>query len=128
MGKGVPQAWAAALNRASIMWWEFFPYSHRRCRVMPALAAKARKNSSVMQVFFRAFATNAGITLHLKCEYGKNSHHMIEALFKAAAHALRDAAARRRGMCCFPPRECCKALDGPAGVCYNKKNCCEVQG
>ena len=41
--------------------------------------------------FFRAFATNAGITLHLRCEYGKNSHHMIEALFKAAAHALKDA-------------------------------------
>ena len=41
--------------------------------------------------FFRAFAANAGITLHLRCEYGKNSHHMIEALFKAAAHALRDA-------------------------------------
>ena len=39
----------------------------------------------------RAFAANAGITLHLRWEYGKNSHHMIEALFKAAAHALRDA-------------------------------------
>lgn len=43
--------------------------------------------------FFRAFAVNAGITLHLKCEYGKNSHHMIEAMFKAAAHALHDAVA-----------------------------------
>ena len=36
---------------------------------------------------------NAGITLHLNCQYGKNSHHMIEALFKAAAHALGDAVA-----------------------------------
>lgn len=43
--------------------------------------------------FFRAFAMNAGITLHLNCQYGKNSHHMIEALFKAAAHALGDAVA-----------------------------------
>ncbi len=42
--------------------------------------------------FFRALAMNAGLTLHLRCEYGKNSHHMIEALFKAFAHALRDAA------------------------------------
>lgn len=41
--------------------------------------------------FFRAFAVNAGITLHLRAEYGHNSHHMIEALFKAAAHALRQA-------------------------------------
>ena len=32
-----------------------------------------------------------GLTLHLECKYGKNSHHMIEALFKAAAHALKDA-------------------------------------
>ena len=42
--------------------------------------------------FFRAFAVNAGITLHLRCLYGKNSHHMAEALFKAAAHALKAAA------------------------------------
>ena len=41
--------------------------------------------------FFRAFAYNAGITLHLKCEYGKNDHHKTEALFKAAAHALKAA-------------------------------------
>ncbi len=41
--------------------------------------------------FFRALAMNAGITLHLRCEYGKNSHHMIEAMFKAFAHALKDA-------------------------------------
>ena len=45
--------------------------------------------------FFRAFAVNAGVTLHLKCEYGKNSHHMIEAMFKAAAHALRDAVSQK---------------------------------
>lgn len=41
--------------------------------------------------FFRAFAYNAGITLHLKCEYGKNDHHKTESLFKAAAHALKAA-------------------------------------
>ncbi len=48
-------------------------------------------DTCMTEEFFRAFAFNAGVTLHLKCEYGKNSHHMIEALFKAAAHALRDA-------------------------------------
>ena len=41
--------------------------------------------------FFRAFAVNAGLTLHLRVPYGGNSHHMIEALFKACAHALRIA-------------------------------------
>ena len=47
--------------------------------------------------FFRAFAQNAGLTLHLRCEYGANSHHIIEALFKAAAHALRLAVAPKEG-------------------------------
>ncbi len=48
--------------------------------------------------FFRALAFNAGITLHLAVEYGENSHHMIEALFKAAAHALSEAVAPRNGV------------------------------
>lgn len=34
---------------------------------------------------------NAGITLHVRLEYGKNSHHIAEAIFKAVAHALRLA-------------------------------------
>ena len=41
--------------------------------------------------FFRAFAMNAGVTLHIKSMYGNNSHHIIEAIFKAVAHALRAA-------------------------------------
>lgn len=48
--------------------------------------------------FFRAFCFNAGITLHVRVEYGENSHHMIEALFKAAAHALRLAVQSRDGV------------------------------
>ena len=45
----------------------------------------------MVKEFFRAFAFNGGITLHLRCPYGENDHHKIEALFKAAAHALREA-------------------------------------
>lgn len=41
--------------------------------------------------FFRAFAYNANITLHTKILYGSNSHHMIEAIYKAVAHSLRIA-------------------------------------
>ena len=41
--------------------------------------------------FFRAFAFNSGITLHLKVLYGNNDHHKAEALFKATAHALKSA-------------------------------------
>jgi imidazoleglycerol-phosphate dehydratase len=43
--------------------------------------------------FFRAVAANARITLHLTVETGTNAHHMIEALFKAFARALRAATA-----------------------------------
>lgn len=41
--------------------------------------------------FFRAFAMNSLITLNLKSIEGENDHHKIEAMFKATAHALKDA-------------------------------------
>ena len=47
--------------------------------------------------FFRAFAVNAGITLHLNVLYGSNSHHEIEAFFKAFAHAMKIAVAPSGG-------------------------------
>ena len=48
--------------------------------------------------FFRALAMNAGITLHLRLEYGANAHHEAEALFKACAHALRLAVSEKKGL------------------------------
>lgn len=48
--------------------------------------------TSAMTVeFMRALAYNAKITLHIKCEYGYNSHHIVEAIYKAVAHALKSA-------------------------------------
>jgi len=44
--------------------------------------------------FFRALAHNAGITLHINLAYGKNSHHITEAIFKAVGMALRQAIAQ----------------------------------
>ena len=41
--------------------------------------------------FFRAFAYNAGITLHINLLYGSNDHHKCEAIYKSAAHALKQA-------------------------------------
>jgi imidazoleglycerol-phosphate dehydratase len=43
--------------------------------------------------FFRAVASNARLTLHLEQEAGTNAHHVVEALFKAFARALRAAVA-----------------------------------
>lgn len=41
--------------------------------------------------FFRAFAYNAGITLHINLLYGENDHHKIEAVFKAFSRTLKEA-------------------------------------
>ena len=54
-------------------------------------------DTCLTEEFFRAFAFNAGITLHIREEYGKNDHHICEAIFKAAAHALKQAIAVNGG-------------------------------
>jgi len=41
--------------------------------------------------FFYAFSQNAGIDLHIKKTYGRNPHHVVEAVFKGVARALRVA-------------------------------------
>lgn len=50
-------------------------------------------DAEMVEEFFRAFAVNAGITLHAKVLYGSNTHHKIEALFKAFSRALKEASA-----------------------------------
>ena len=48
-------------------------------------------DSALAKEFFIAFATNAGITLHVKGFAGENAHHIIECTFKAVTRALREA-------------------------------------
>jgi imidazoleglycerol-phosphate dehydratase len=48
-------------------------------------------DTELVREWFQAFATNAGITLHLENAYGENAHHIAEASYKALARALRDA-------------------------------------
>ena len=48
-------------------------------------------DTQLAREFFQAFSTHAGITLHVEKLHGLNSHHIIEAVFKAVARALRDA-------------------------------------
>jgi imidazoleglycerol-phosphate dehydratase len=48
-------------------------------------------DTDLTEEFFRAFATNAGITLHMLLVHGRNAHHIIEAAFKALALALDRA-------------------------------------
>lgn len=48
-------------------------------------------DASLAKEFFIAFAANAGVTLHVRLLAGENVHHIVEACFKAAARALREA-------------------------------------
>ncbi len=54
-------------------------------------------DACMAEEFFRAFSVHGGVTLHLSAPYGKNTHHILEALFKAWAHALGDACSKREG-------------------------------
>ena len=46
---------------------------------------------SLIKEFFKSFSDHSGITLHINLIYGRNSHHIAEAIFKAFALALRRA-------------------------------------
>jgi imidazoleglycerol-phosphate dehydratase len=48
-------------------------------------------DTELVQEWFQAFATNAGVTLHVETLYGTNDHHIAESCFKALARALRAA-------------------------------------
>lgn len=49
--------------------------------------------TQLVHEFFRSFTVNGGVTMHINVYYGDNSHHIIEAIFKAWARALRYACA-----------------------------------
>ena len=48
-------------------------------------------DACLTEEFLRAFAVNSGLTLHMKCLYGKNAHHITEALFKSLGVAVKEA-------------------------------------
>jgi len=47
----------------------------------------------LVEEFFKALCNHARITLHINLLYGRNSHHMVEAVFKGFGRALREAVA-----------------------------------
>lgn len=50
-------------------------------------------DTELVEEFFTAFVREAGVTLHFKKLYGKNTHHIIEGVFKAFARVMRKATA-----------------------------------
>lgn len=55
-------------------------------------------DSELVEDFWYAFASNAMCNLHILMHYGRNTHHIAEAIFKAAARSLRSA-------CAIDPRQ-----------------------
>ena len=48
-------------------------------------------NAPLAEEFWRAVSSQGAFNLHVICHYGRNTHHIVEGIFKAAARALRQA-------------------------------------
>jgi len=48
-------------------------------------------NAPLAEEFWRAVSTHGAFNLHVLCYHGQNTHHIVEAIFKATARALRQA-------------------------------------
>src|SRR6185312_5869561 len=48
-------------------------------------------NAQLAEEFWRAVSSSGALALHVVCHYGRNTHHIVEGIFKAAARALRQA-------------------------------------
>jgi imidazoleglycerol-phosphate dehydratase len=48
-------------------------------------------DADLIEDFLQALVSNSGITLHVNVPYGRNTHHIIEAVFKALGRALKEA-------------------------------------
>ena len=48
-------------------------------------------NAPLAEEFWRAVSANGAFNLHVLCHYGRNTHHIVEGIFKATARALRQA-------------------------------------
>lgn len=72
---------------------DFCGRSHLEFRVDMPSGKLGDYDLELTEDFFRALAMNAGLTLHLSVPYGRNAHHIVEALFKATARALSQSVA-----------------------------------
>ncbi len=64
------------------------------CKVVFPAEKVGELNTELVEEFFRALAVHGRMNLHIEILYGKNSHHMAEAMFKSAGRALSLAAVR----------------------------------
>ncbi|MDA8032971.1 MAG: imidazoleglycerol-phosphate dehydratase HisB [Actinomycetota bacterium] len=69
------------------------PYLHYEVALPPDATPLGAPGfeAQLAEEFWRALVTAAGVTLHVTLRRGRNTHHIVEASFKAVARALRDA-------------------------------------
>lgn len=107
VGIALGQALAQATDRNGIVRYghAMIPMDEALCRAVVDVSGRAylvykaevkapmigEYDTELTEEFFRALAMNAGITLHIEALYGNNGHHIVEGIFKAVAHALKDA-------------------------------------
>lgn len=75
-------------------------FGGRGCCVINGLPREGTIGTFAIELaheFFQALAMSAEMNLHITVRYGSNRHHIVEACFKALAHACRQAATLRSG-------------------------------
>ena len=80
MDEAMAEAAIDLSGRPFLVWQVTFPHSRL-----------GEMDTELFEEFFRAFAMNAGLALHMVLRHGHNAHHIAEACFKAVARALREA-------------------------------------
>lgn len=92
--KGIRRFGSAYCPMDEALCFTALDFSNRPYLVFDAEMPQARigeYDACLTVEFMRAFAFNAGITLHQRCLYGANAHHITEGLFKSLGMAVRDA-------------------------------------
>ena len=92
--KGIRRFGSAYVPMDEALCFTALDFSNRPFLVFDADMPQARMgayDACLTEEFMRALAVNSGLTLHMKALYGKNSHHITEALFKALGVAVKEA-------------------------------------
>jgi imidazoleglycerol-phosphate dehydratase len=78
------EALASVVLDLSMRPWLAFHMKMKRSRI-------GTFDLELVEEFFKALCNHGGMTLHINLLYGRNSHHMVEAVFKGFGRALRQA-------------------------------------
>jgi len=92
--KGIHRYGAAVIPMDETLVSIAMDFSMRPCLVFQMKLRRSKIGTfdpELVEEFFKALGNHARITLHINLLYGRNSHHMVEAVFKGFGRALREA-------------------------------------